>query len=190
MNHRSSISDPQFSKRGFTIIETLVAITVLMIAIAGPLVIASKGLFGALASKDQMTATYLAQESIETLKNIRDNNLAATPALSWNTLPNGLSLTTTCTSVTVCDASAVDNPQVTDSCTIVLGACQIDLETNTGAYGNNYYGAPTPFRRHFVVTPSPSGDGNEIIVTVYVDWNEGTVPYEIALSSELTDSTR
>ena len=45
------------SQKGFTIIETLIAITVLMIAVAGPLSVASKGLLSAQISKDQMIAS-------------------------------------------------------------------------------------------------------------------------------------
>jgi prepilin-type N-terminal cleavage/methylation domain-containing protein len=63
------------SKRGFTIIETLVAIFVLLISTTGPLAFTQSGLRSAFLARDQVTAFYLAQESIETIKNVRDNNL-------------------------------------------------------------------------------------------------------------------
>jgi len=61
-------------KKGFTLVETLVAITILLISIAGPLTIASKGLSGAYYARDQITAYYLAQEGIEYIRNVRDTH--------------------------------------------------------------------------------------------------------------------
>ncbi len=61
-------------EKGFTLIETLVAISILMLGILGPLSIASSGLKNARYGRDQVTASYLAQEGIEYVRYIRDNN--------------------------------------------------------------------------------------------------------------------
>lgn len=55
-------------------IETLVAIAVLGMAIVGPLTLAIKSIGSAAISQNQITASYLAQEAIEYIKNHRDNN--------------------------------------------------------------------------------------------------------------------
>lgn len=60
--------------RGFTLIETLVAISILMVAVASPLTIAQKGLSSAIYAKDQIIASYLAQDAIEYLRNVSDRN--------------------------------------------------------------------------------------------------------------------
>lgn len=60
--------------RGFTLIETLIAILVLMLAISGPLTLASKGLQATLLVKDQDTAFYLAQDAVEYVRWVRDTN--------------------------------------------------------------------------------------------------------------------
>jgi prepilin-type N-terminal cleavage/methylation domain-containing protein len=61
--------------QGFTIIETLVAIFILLISITGPMVFSQNGLRAAFQSRDQITAFYLAQDAIEYVKNIRDHNV-------------------------------------------------------------------------------------------------------------------
>ena len=72
MNKR--LRQNNLNNHGFTIIETLVAIAILMISIAGPLAVASKSLTAALYAKDQMTASYLVQEGVEHFRNLKDNN--------------------------------------------------------------------------------------------------------------------
>jgi len=61
-------------KQGFTIIESLVAIFILLLSITGPMVFSQSGLRAAFVSRDQITAFYLAQDVIEYVKNTRDNN--------------------------------------------------------------------------------------------------------------------
>jgi len=63
--------------RGFTLIETMIAVTILTIAIAGPLMTANRSIVAAQSARDQLTASYLAQEGIEHVRAIRDNNYLA-----------------------------------------------------------------------------------------------------------------
>ena len=63
------------SSAGFTLIETLVAITILTIAVAAPLTLAAQSLLAAFNARDQVTAFHLAQEAIETVRAQRDHNL-------------------------------------------------------------------------------------------------------------------
>jgi type II secretory pathway pseudopilin PulG len=58
----------------FTLIETLVAISILTIAITGPLAIIAQALRSSYFARDQITAYYLAQEAIEYIRNQRDMN--------------------------------------------------------------------------------------------------------------------
>jgi len=55
------------NQKGFTLVETLVAITVLMIGVIGPLNTAVKGITDGLFAANQIAANYLAQEAIETV---------------------------------------------------------------------------------------------------------------------------
>lgn len=72
MNNKKNKLIIKKSTRAFTLIEALVAISILMIAIASPMTLAQKGLATATLTKDQMTAAFLAQDAIEAVKNIRD----------------------------------------------------------------------------------------------------------------------
>jgi prepilin-type N-terminal cleavage/methylation domain-containing protein len=62
----------QKRQRGFTLVETLVAITILLVVIVGPMTIAQKGMQSAYYAGDQTTAIYLAQEAIEHIQKLRD----------------------------------------------------------------------------------------------------------------------
>ena len=69
---------------GFTLLETLVAISILMVAVAAPITIAQKGLTSASYSKNQLIASYLAQDAIEYLINKRDSiTIAETVKHDW-----------------------------------------------------------------------------------------------------------
>ncbi len=60
---------------GFTLLEALVAVSILMVAVVAPITIAQKGLSSAVYTKNQMIASYLAQDAIEYIKNVRDGNI-------------------------------------------------------------------------------------------------------------------
>ena len=59
--------------RGFTLIEAMIAVTIITFAIAGPLFVASRSLVAAEVARDQLTASYLAQEGIEYVRAMRDD---------------------------------------------------------------------------------------------------------------------
>jgi type II secretory pathway pseudopilin PulG len=93
MNIKNS-KQKNIGTRAFTLIEALVAVSILMIAIAGPMTLAQKSLMSATLSKDQMIAGFLAQDGIEAVKNIRDQiarNTSSGPGVNWltGTAPDG-----------------------------------------------------------------------------------------------------
>jgi type II secretory pathway pseudopilin PulG len=61
--------------QGFTLLETLVAVTILIIGVLGPLSLASRGIADGLFAQNQLTASFLAEEALETLKSRRDGNV-------------------------------------------------------------------------------------------------------------------
>ena len=78
-NNRGFTRTPKFgvslqSQRGFTLVETLVAISILSLSIAATFTAAQSGIQNSTVAKDQTTAFYLAQEVMEYIKNVRDEN--------------------------------------------------------------------------------------------------------------------
>lgn len=60
-------------KKGFTLVETFVAITILLIAVLGPLGLFSKALIDTIFAQNQITSLYLAQEGLELVINYKNN---------------------------------------------------------------------------------------------------------------------
>ena len=74
------------NKKGFTLLEALVAVSILMVAVSAPITIAQKGLSSAVYSKDQMIASYLVQDAIEYIKNKRDEVSINDASFNWTKL--------------------------------------------------------------------------------------------------------
>lgn len=59
--------------RAFTLVESMVAVTILTLAVAGPLFTAGRAIVAAQTARDQLTASYLAQEGVEYVRALRDD---------------------------------------------------------------------------------------------------------------------
>jgi prepilin-type N-terminal cleavage/methylation domain-containing protein len=62
-------------KRGFTLVELLVAASILVTALGAPLYVGIQGVIIATEAKDRIIATFLAEEGAELIRNIRDTNV-------------------------------------------------------------------------------------------------------------------
>ena len=152
--------------RGFTLIETLVAVLLLVSAIVGPLTLAAKGLSAALIARDQTVAFYLAQDGVEYVRYVRDSNKLATPANPWLT---GLS---DCTGAGGCTIDPTAGTVA--ACT---GTCGYLLKYDDGS-GHKYFtynsslGTQTPqrFLRTITLAPPASGGTTEEVLTISVSW--------------------
>lgn len=71
------------SSQGFTLIETLVAISILLIAVVGPISLIGDALHKLYYAKDEMIAINLAQEGIEVVRQVRDSNMLG--GVAWDT---------------------------------------------------------------------------------------------------------
>jgi len=70
---------------GYSLVEVLIAISILLVTIIGPLTIAQKGLQNASFAKQQNTAFFLAQESLEAVIKIREDAALVSYVAAQNT---------------------------------------------------------------------------------------------------------
>ena len=74
------------NNKGFTLLETIVAVGVIMVGLIAVLVLINSSLSYVSLIKDRLIAAYLNGEGLEVVRNIRDNNWLQN--LAWN---NGIS---------------------------------------------------------------------------------------------------
>ncbi|MDP4020743.1 MAG: type II secretion system protein [Candidatus Adlerbacteria bacterium] len=163
------------TNRGFTLIETMVAVLILATAIAGPLTIASKSLVAATVAKDQITAFFLAQDAVEFIRFARDTNkLQGGDWITGVGAASGINLSN-CRSTNGCYFdSALQNPTTISACSASdckppLSGDQYLFESN-GRYSYNSGGTKTIFVREVIITDTVAGE--EISVVVRVHWSD------------------
>ncbi|OGZ12020.1 MAG: hypothetical protein A2942_02230 [Candidatus Lloydbacteria bacterium RIFCSPLOWO2_01_FULL_50_20] len=72
----SSVVSAPSEQKGITLIEAVVSIALLSLALAGPMTLASHSIKAAGSSRNEMIATHLAEEGLEVVHSMRDNNSA------------------------------------------------------------------------------------------------------------------
>jgi len=181
-------------KKGFTLVETLIAIAILVVAVLAPLAIAQSGLQGARYAQDQLTAIFLAQEAVELVKSQVYSNMNETPPVDWLRYLNDGSpadcITRDC---------EVSGPRPTDQsaglpireCIAGANACKVYLDTGSNLYTSSFTGdTQTKFTRAIRLTPiaAPTPLNTQEKVTVTVTWKaqDGTSK-NYALSDHITN---
>jgi len=136
------------NKKGFTLLEVLVAVSVLVIGSVPAFSTIAQTISSATFARDKLIASFLAQEGIEIVKNIRNTNWIQ--GNSWN---QGLSPGSY-------QADYNDIPPFSS-----YNGAQLRLDPN-GGYSYDS-GTPTKFQRKITIQQI---DSNELKVTVEVFW--------------------
>ena len=89
MKHTTHTKRGLHTQAGFTLIETLVAVSLLSVSIVAPMALTTQSLTAAYYARDQVTAFNLAQEGIEAIRAIRDGQILQ---ISQNANATGIDL--------------------------------------------------------------------------------------------------
>jgi len=177
---------------GFTLVETLVAISIFTMSILALFSVLAKGISNTNYAKTKIIASYLGQEGIEYIRNMRDTFVLYNPSSSqagWNDfntkLANG-----SCQVANGCYFNA-DNLDYGDTTQpmidITLTACgascpPLSFDSSTGKYG--YTGPDSDFVRKIQITQVGS-PVNEVKVFSTIYWTQGSGNYSMVFSESL-----
>jgi prepilin-type N-terminal cleavage/methylation domain-containing protein len=161
------------SKKGFTLIETLVAVSLMVIAIVAPMSLVSQSLTSAYYAREQVAAYALAQEGIEAVRAVRDGNIL-------NNALNGTS-DSLLTGIPINQNFTVD-ARLSGAAGLVscgLNPCEyLKVDPGGSLYGHGVGWTTTKFRRtanaKYVGPAGVNGGQDEIRVTITVEWETST----------------
>jgi prepilin-type N-terminal cleavage/methylation domain-containing protein len=175
---------------GYTLVETLVAISIFAVSILGILVALSQGLVDNGYAKKKVVAAYLAQEGIEYVRNLRDTYMiyGGNPQTSWDTFKSRLTQApASCDGASGCyfnpsgiNYSDQSQPIIDMSITGCSGSCPVLLYSN-GAYSYSA-GIDSGYRRKISVVQE---NADEIKVISTVSWTQGSGTYSVVFSDSL-----
>lgn len=176
--------------RGFTLVETIVAVFVLTISLAALLNLISVSLDSFKYSRDEVTANYLIQEAVDSIRNNRDSTVFLntdqttggwTAFLNYYGYNNGTGTGNTCfpgnPGGCIIDPLGEQQNRITvgpSGCNVICPALIFnDNSTNAGAfYSYTSGGLPSGFVRIITMSVATTSVNptDELDVTVKVSW--------------------
>lgn len=159
-----------FYERGFTLVETLIAISLLTTAIVTPMALATQSLSVSYYARDQIAAFHFGQEAIEAVRSIRDGNILTNARSGTNDIdllagiPIGAPFTIDTRTNAVAECAATCPPLQTDD--VLFG-----YENSTPGWRN------TIFTRTVTVDRVSPADGppDEVQVSVLIEWRSNAL---------------
>lgn len=184
--------------QGFTLVETLIAVTILTFAISGPLYTASRALVAAEIARDQLTASYLAQEGIEYVRAMRDTEYLAAYQVggamvsdtAWSNFLNG----SNAGSITQCRSTTctLDPARAMGSgsgfallpCTVGETCTPLFLANGIYTQQSDIAGSEQTHFTRTIQAIDVSADDERIVSTV--SWSFHETPYVVTVIGHLT----
>ncbi len=169
-------NNKKFNK-GFTIIETLVAVFILSIAITAFMTLTSQSILTARYARNEITANYLAQEAADYIRNQRDTKAFQLGDNDWIGFRNyfGDQNNTLCFSNQGCYIDARAN-------TVTIcpsGGCPLldfDGDRNESFYYYDINNTTNSVFKRTIKMEDSTGlvDPDEVYVTITIDWKNGS----------------
>jgi len=150
------------TKDGFSILETMIASFVLVVGLAGAITVFGPAVQFTGASRDQAIAAALAQEGVELIKNVRDNNMLGG---SFNDHMN---------------ADGTYCMDYNDTAPSSCGSGQLYISGNW--YVHNATSTRALFKRKIYIDNRPG----ELAIKSYVVWRDGRFPASLANPASCT----
>jgi prepilin-type N-terminal cleavage/methylation domain-containing protein len=184
-------------QKGFTLLETLVAIFILLLALTSLFSLTSSNFFSSRYARNESTAVYLAQEAIDYVRNDRDTT--AFQAHSWSAFiyRYGDTIASNCYSANGCTIDATDwstariLPCTAPTISPSVIPCQpflLNVNSNNGYYYTYTTGSvpqsPTNIRRQVKLKLNPNNP-DELQVAVTVEWQNGNSAKSLTLRTSL-----
>ncbi len=175
---------------GFTLLEVIVAIFILTVGVGGSFVLIQQTLSASLMAQSRLIAAYLAQEGIEIIRNVRDNNwleqresLDIPPLPLWDDGLDDCSPPAKC-----CEADyKTDMPPSYPSLTTITG-CGFGHLNHLNIDSNGFYsysgGTQTKFKRKISINQV---EDNKMKVVVVVQWIEKNQIHQIEAVEHITN---
>lgn len=165
---------------GFTLIETLVALSIFTTSILAIMSVTPGGISAVNLAKNKTTASYLAQEGLDLVRAYRDtakiNGISATTTAFSN-------LTTVCGIACYIDPILITPTICIDTTGDSIPDCPVLLDDITGGFSYTVGGTPSSFTRTITVVQSGANTG-EYIVRSKVIWGANN---SVSYQSSLTD---
>lgn len=179
---------------GLTLIESLVAITVLLVGVLGPLSIAAQGIGDGIFARNQLAANYLAQEALEIVVNRRYELVR-----QYQYLPapeGGVSIFSTDSELNNCLTAGPDDYCAVDAAGGTISICgedneyldcQLVFDAVSGLY-QPAAGVSAPNRRSPIFTRKLRLELvglDQLKATVTVEWLNKDIPRSLTIVTHL-----
>jgi len=183
--------------KGFTLVETMVAVFILSMIIISLMAVVARSLFASRYARDEITANYLLQEAVDYIRNDRDTFAFLASEITNETWENFidkykncedptrgcyvdvyLSLTNPTLPVTVRECPYNSNQAITTCPKLLYNP------NSTNSFYNYDDGQETNFRRKIMVNVNPT-NRDEIIVEAIVYWVNGDISKSRSLKTSL-----
>ncbi len=174
--------------RGFTLVETLVAVSVLLLIVVGPLTITARTTKSATFASEQVVAHFLAQEGLELAQKARDELLlehfGGAVTNPWERFVSATGTYAACLGVSGCGLSLNNSQQVVlSNCATSATECVLRFSTTANDVARYRHGplvAPLTnsvpqYTRTIRFYPVGSNPVPQIRVVSEVTWRSGTI---------------